>query len=44
MAITLKDLFEETTPNKNLENKYNRENNLNPYFEYLLKSELKKWM
>ena len=27
----------------NLENKYNRENNLNPYFENLLKSELKKW-
>lgn len=35
--------FELENLNKNLENKYNRENNLNPYFENLLKSELKKW-
>jgi hypothetical protein len=38
-----KEHFELENLNKNLENKYNRENNLNPYFENLLKSELKKW-
>lgn len=38
-----KEYFELENLNKNLENKYNRENNLNPYFENLLKSELKKW-
>ena len=37
----VEDVFIENL-NKNLENKYNRENNLNPYFENLLKSELKK--
>lgn len=37
-----KEHFELENLNKNLENKYNRENNLNPYFENLLKSELKK--
>lgn len=38
-----KEHFELENLNKNLENKYNLENNLNPYFENLLKSELKKW-
>ena len=38
-----KEHFELENLNKNLENKYNRENNLNPYFENLLKSVLKKW-
>lgn len=38
-----KEHFELENLNKNLENKYKRENNLNPYFENLLKSELKKW-
>ena len=38
-----KEHFELENLNKNLENKYNRENNLNSYFENLLKSELKKW-
>ena len=38
-----KEHFELENLNKNLENKYNRENNLNPYFENLLKSELKKY-
>lgn len=38
-----KEHFELENLNKNLETKYNRENNLNPYFENLLKSELKKW-
>ena len=39
-----KEHFELENLNKNLENKYNRENNLNPYFENLLKSELIKWI